>query len=103
MAHLRRAPGDGIEHLEGRHQFLGAIYFDPEAPAGHFRNQPGQVVGACSQAGKVLGPGGDHFPFDGGTRTGQAAGAYPGGGYGHAGFFQKISAIHWQTSLLFID
>ena len=65
MAHLGAALAHRIEHFKGRHQFLGAIDLDLDTPGRHFFHALGKPVGASTQAGIVLRPGGHHFPFVG--------------------------------------
>ena len=65
MTHLGAALAHRIEHFKGRHQFLGAIDLDLDTPGRHLFHPLGKAVGASPQAGIVLRPSGDHFPFVG--------------------------------------
>jgi hypothetical protein len=63
MADLRRAGGNRVEHLEGRHQLAGGIEIDGQPPAAHVADTLGHAGGADAGPRQIGRPGRDHAPL----------------------------------------
>jgi hypothetical protein len=63
MPDLGGTAGNGIEHFKGWDQFAGTVDLDSDTATTHLVDQAGKMVGASTQAGKILRPGRYHFPL----------------------------------------
>src|SRR5690606_15547586 len=101
VTHLGRTVDDCVEGLKRRYQLAGSIDLDGQAPARSGRDAVCQTLRADAEAGKVLGPRGDHAPGLVALRNGRSRQSRSSGGAcaRKSRLFDERTTIHSYSSL----